>query len=522
MKNLLLLLSLCLTTTPALTQASIEWEKSFGGSKNDYSFRIIHTPDDGYLVAGLTESNNGDVSGNHGVSDFWLLKINSNGVKQWQKCYGGLGIDVITSLDNTSDGGCILVGNTQSNGAKNNSQVFGNRGEQDIWVVKVDENGTVQWRQCYGGCNREDSRSIRQTSDGNYVIVGGTLSINTGEVFGSHGDWDAWVLKIASDGAMIWQKTIGGTGFDYLYDVQETQNGDFVIGGGSSSTDGDLIGVNNNGGEDYWIAMLSSDGDLLWNKTYGGSDKDGARGICVATDGSLMVSGQTGSFDGDVTGAYGGFDAWVLRLDTDGELLWQKVFGGSDYDAGFSVIQRTDNDFILAAETSSQNGDVSGNHGGTDAWVVKYDKNGLLKSAICLGGSATDFTRSIASATGNSVVVAASTSSSDGDVSVNKGLNDVWIVKLSVPLGLKPEAPNSETIALKISPNPAKNRIQILTNATGLKQLDLFDERGKLLQTLEMDQVEISLPINNLPAGVYLLRMITQTGQVLQSQFVKA
>jgi len=522
MKNLLFLLSLCLFATAALAQPSIEWEKSFGGSKAEYASKIINTSDGGYLVGSETDSNNGDVSGNHGITDMWLTKINSNGVKQWQKCLGGIDFDIVRGMDNTTDGGYILVGNTFSNGAKNTSQVFGNRGDLDIWVVKVDENGNIEWRQNYGGCDRDESRAIRQTSDGNYVIVGGTLSINSGEVFGVHGGWDAWVFKIAPDGALIWQKTIGGTGFDYLYALQETQNGDLIIGGGSSSTNGDLAGANNNGEEDYWIAKLSMNGDLLWNKTYGGSDKDGIRGVCIATDGDILVTGQTGSNDGDVTGAYGGFDAWILRLDSDGALLWQKVLGGSGYDAGFSILQRTDNDFIFAGETSSNDGDVVGQHGETDAWIVKFDKNGDLKTSTCLGGSNKDYTRSILPSADNSVIIAGTVASSDGDVSLNHGLTDVWIVKLSVPLGLKPEAPNAEGLTLTISPNPASNLVQIATNVNGIKRVDIFDESGKLIQMLEMDQLEKSLPVNNFPAGIYQVRVMTQTGQILKAQFVKA
>ncbi|MBK6997149.1 MAG: T9SS type A sorting domain-containing protein [Lewinellaceae bacterium] len=523
MKNLLFLLSLCLFATASLAQQpSIEWEKSFGGSKSESVFRIINAPDGGYLVGSMTESNNGNVSGNHGASDMWLTKINSNGVLQWQKCYGGLDIEAVTGIDNSIDGGYIVVGNTYSNGAKNTSQVFGNRGGLDIWVVKIDENGTLEWRQCYGGCDRDESRAIHQTSDGNYVIVGGTLSINSGDVFGVHGDWDAWAFKIAPDGNLIWQKTIGGAGFDYLYALQETQNGELIVGGGSSSTNGDLAGANNQGGEDYWIAKLSTNGDLLWNKTYGGSDKDGVRGVCIATDGDIIVTGQTGSNDGDVTGAYGGFDAWILRLDSDGDLLWQKVLGGSAYESGFSIFQRADNDFIFAGETSSYDGDVVGQHGENDAWIVKFDENGDLKTSTCLGGSKNDHTRSTVPGANNSMIVAATIASSDGDVSLNHGLNDVWIVKLSVPLGLKPEAPNAEGLTLTISPNPASNLVQIVTNINGIKRVDIFDESGKFIQMLEMDQFEKSLPVNNFPAGIYHVRMMTQTGQILKAQFVKA
>jgi hypothetical protein len=290
----------------------------------------------------------------------------------------------------------------------------------------------------------------------------------------------------------------------------------------SSSFDGDLNGSNNNGEEDVWIAQLSADGDLLWNKTYGGSSYDGVRGMCLVSDGGILATGVTYSDDGDVTGFHGGKDVWILRMDPDGNLLWQKTFGGSGNETGYSVFQRTDNDFIFAGEATSFNGDVVGNHGGNEAWVVKFDKDGLLKTSICLGGSNNDLSRTAVQGTDNSVIVGATTASNDGDVSLNHGLDDAWIVKLSVPLGLKPEAPDAEALELKITPNPASHLIQIETNVEGINQLDIIDESGKLIQTLEIDQPSKYLPISNLPSGAYQARLTTQKGQVLSAQFVKA
>ena len=522
MKNLFFFLLLCLFATNLLAQPNIEWEKSLGGTNNETTFKIINTLDGGFLVGSLTESNNGDVSGNHGSADIWLTKIDNNGIIQWQNCLGGLDFEVVVGMDNTNDGGYILVGNTFSNGGKNTSQVYGNHGGQDIWAVKVDQFGNMEWRHCYGGCAQDDARAIQQTSDGNYVIVGGTLSVNSGDVYGVHGDWDAWALKIGRDGALIWQNVIGGSGIDYFYTLEETNTGNLIVGGLTSSFDGDLNGGDNKGEEDVWVAQLSADGDLLWNQTYGGSSYDGARGMCLSTEGDILIAGVTYSSDGDVTGWHGGNDAWVLRLDADGNLLWESAFGGSSNETAYSVFQRTDNDFIFAGEATSFDGDVIGNHGGVESWIVKFDKNGLLKTSICLGGSSADLSRSATQGIDNSVIVGGTSASTDGDVSFNHGLSDAWIVKLSVPLGLKPEAPNNEALAMELSPNPASNLVKILTNVVGLKKLDIFDESGKLIQALEMDQPEKSLHINTLPAGIYRVKMTTQTGQVLSAQFVKA
>jgi len=379
----------------------------------------------------------------------------------------------------------------------------------------------IQWRQCYGGCDREDSRAIRQTADGNYVIAGATMSINSGEVWGSHGDFDGWVLKIDAVGAMIWQKTIGGSESDYLYGVEEAANGDLIIAGVSTSTDGDMTGNNNHGLQDVWVAKLSPNGDLGWNKVYGGSDSDGGRALCIAANGNIIVAGLTASYDGDVTNKHGGNDAWILSLSPSGDLLWERAFGGSGEDFAFNVFQRADNDFIFAGEVASFDGDAVGYHGARDAWVVKFDKEGTLKSQICLGGSAADYARTASNGTGNSVLVGVASASTDGDVSLNHGLYDSWIVKLSVPLGLKPDVPNAENMVLKIIPNPASNVVQIVTNVSGDKKIEIFNIDSKLLHSLHSDQLETSIQILNLPAGTYQVRILTKTGQVLNTSFVK-
>lgn len=522
MKKLLSYFSFCLLTSSAIAQPVIEWEKSFGGSNTETVLNIINTPDGGYLVGSQTNSTNGDVSGNHGAEDMWLTKINSNGVKQWQKCLGGLESEGIRGMSKVSTGGYILTGNTTSNGFKNSSQVFGNRGGMDIWVVKVDDNGQIEWRQCFGGCDRDEARNIRETSDGNFVVVGGTMSFNSSDVYGSQGDWDGWIFKISPTGELLWQKTIGGSGIDYLFCIEETANGALVAAGESTSIDGDLSGIGNNGLEDLWIFQLSADGDLQWSKTYGGSNNDGARSICLLSNGDIVAAGITFSSNGDVTGFHGGSDTWVVRLNSTGDLLWQKAYGGSGDEYANVVLLRSDNDFIFAGENSSFDGDVVGYHGGKDAWVGKFDQNGVLKAQVSLGGSGFDFARGCTLGAGNAVIVGATSGSQDGDVSQNFGSTDAWIVKLSVPLGLKSEVPNPDHLELKLSPNPASSLIQITTNLVGAKQLELFDASGKRLQTLEMDEMNMNLPINHLPAGIYLVKMVTSTGQVLSAQFVKA
>lgn len=510
---------LCYCTVDA---QSIQWEKSYGGVFSETTSKIITSPDGGYLVCATAESNNGDVSGNHGGTDLWLLKVDNTGEKEWQKCLGGINLDGISWIENDPTGGYFLAGNTFSNGLIDANQVYGNHGGQDIWVVKVDENGVLEWRKCYGGCDREEVREIKLTRDGNLIVVGGTLSDNTGDVYGAHGNWDAWILKITLKGDLLWQKTMGGIGIDYLYGVEEVDEGNLIFHGLTSSEDGDLTGNSNKGAEDVWVFQLSTNGDNMWSSTFGGSKYDGARGMCTSSaDGSIMVLGTSASDDGDVTGAHGGNDVWIIQLDATGNLLWQKAFGGSDDESGFDIFQRAENDFIVTGETSSFDGDVEGNHGGTDALIIKVDKNGNLKEQICLGGSNNDYARSSVSWNNEEIVVGGTASSFDGDVSENIGQFDVWLVSLSVPLGLKPPPPNTVQFELKVWPNPVHGKIEIETNIAGDKKISFYDSSGKLAQVVDMDGYKKSVDVSALSSGAYLVKAITQEGLDFATKFVK-
>ncbi len=520
MKNVIFLFALIIGTQ-TIAQQSIQWEKSFGGTARELGNRVLSTQDGGLLVASYSESNNIDVSGNHGNGDSWLLKLNAAGDKQWQKCYGGLGFDGPGYLAHGVSGGYIMAGSTGSNGPKEFDQVFGNHGDRDIWVVKIGELGEIQWRKTYGGCGRDEVRDIIKTADGNYCVIGGTMSDNSGDVYGAHGDWDAWVIKISASGELLWQKTLGGSGIDYLYSVAETSQGDLIVGGLSSSNDGDLNGQINRGIEDYWIAKLSSNGSIIWSKNYGGSNYDGVRSLCLANNGDIVATGVTYSYDGDVSGQHGSQDIWVLRIDSNGNLLWQKVFGGFWAESGYSVFQRSDNNFIVVGETTSSDGDVVGNHGDQDIWVIKFDGNGTLKTQLCLGGSEFDFARNAILGAGQQIIIGGTSNSNNGDVSNNIGGDDTWIVKLNFTLGLKPETPDAAGFGLTVTPNPARDLISLSTNLKGEKQVRIFDEIGALIQTINMDELTMDIQLGQIPAGNYVVSMFTKSGQVVSTRFVK-
>lgn len=238
------------------SNGNLQWTKTLGGSGTDPVFSIVQTPDGGYAATGQSTSNNGDVSGNHGLHDYWLVKLNSTGTIQWQKSYGGSNYDLPIQLIITTDGGFLLVGKSQSN----NADVTGNHGGYDTWVVKADNTGAVQWQKSLGGSNEDGATMVLQSADGGYVIAGYTKSTDK-DVSGLHGDRDFWLVNIDNSGSLQWQKTYGGNGDDMPRTLKATNDGGYIMAGYTTSTNGDI--TSSYGAQDLWVVKLTPALSLL-------------------------------------------------------------------------------------------------------------------------------------------------------------------------------------------------------------------------------------------------------------------
>jgi|GEM_PF-351621 len=413
------------TSIYRFTTLLIEWQKCLGGSAYEELHSVQQTFDGGYVVAGYAYSNDDDVSGNHGLADYWIVKLNSVGGIDWQKCLGGSAHEQAHSIQQTLDGGYIVAGGSSSN----DGDVFGNHGGNDYWVVKLNSVGDIDWQKCLGGSNNDTAYSIQQTSDGGYVVAGYTLS-NDYDVSGNHGDADFWIVKLDSVGVIDWQKCLGGSSEEYARSIQQTSDGGYIITGETRSINGDVSG--NHGDVDFWLVKLEPDGTLDWQKCLGGTNSDYPRSVQQTSDGGYIVAGVSWSTDGDVSGSHGASDYWIVKLESNGDLQWQKCLGGSSNDTAYSIQKTSDGGYFVAGQTYSNNGDVSGNHGAFDYWVVKLESNGDLQWQKCLGGSSNDAARSIQKTSDGGYIVAGYTSSNDGDVSGNHGSADYWIVKTGI------------------------------------------------------------------------------------------
>lgn len=363
--GLLSFLSYC----TSVAQPAIQWQKSLGGSNTDYINTIIQTADGGYIAAGLSHSTDGDVNGNQGGQDCWIVKLNSTGNIVWQKTMGGSNNDQAVAIQQTADGGYIVAALTQSN----DGDVSGNHGGQDYWIVKLSSNGTILWQKTLGSSSFDKATAIQQTSDSGYIIVG-EANFPDGDVSVNHGNVDYWVVKLNSNGNKVWEKSYGGSGEDHATDIRQTSDGGYIIAGYSNSNDGDKSQTLGLGFEDYWIVKIQPNGAIQWERSLGGSFFEQTGRIWQTTDGGYIVNGATISWDIHVTGLHGASDAWVVKMDMGGNIQWQKTLGGSKNDQGVSIQQTTDGGFILACNSISNDGNVSGHHGSTDSldgWIVK-------------------------------------------------------------------------------------------------------------------------------------------------------
>ncbi len=210
-------------STSSLAQ-TIEWQKTFGGLDAEIAKATIETADGGYLVAGTSGSDDGQVTGNHGQYDAWLVKINRSGKLVWQKSYGGYNFDFVSAITETSDGGYLLAGSTTSN----DGDLRGNHGGGDVWVINIDNVGNILWQKVFGGTGDDQAFAIKRVPEGGYILAASTTS-NNGQVSGYHGKLDAWLVKLNNDGELLWQKTLGGPGDDYFKSIALSVDGGYTL-----------------------------------------------------------------------------------------------------------------------------------------------------------------------------------------------------------------------------------------------------------------------------------------------------
>jgi len=375
------LASLFLLNFMVVSILNAQWVQTYGESEDDHANAIQQTRDGGFIVAGFTNSFGA------GSSDVWILKLATDGSIEWQKTYGENSLDEAWSVQQTLDGGYIVAARSQSfSGSSSN-----------FWILKLAGDGSLEWQKSYGGTDADDPYSIQQTTDGGYIVAGHTTFDNARFT-------DFWVLKLSSDGNIEWQKTYGESLRERAYCIQQTLDGGYIVAGTTES-----FGA---GSLDIWILKIAFDGNIEWQKTYGESYGESLSSILQTVDGGYIVAGSASFFG---TGQY---DFWIFKLSSDGDIEWNKIYGGSLVDRPNSIQQTFDGGYIVAGTT------VSFGSGSSDIWVLKLNALGELEWQKTYGGKQAEYTSQIQEILGGGYVIAGSTSS------YGIGARDILILKL--------------------------------------------------------------------------------------------
>jgi len=343
------------------------WEKTFGWSNEDYNEKghsVQQTTDGGFIITGV-ELYTEDMPPYEDYSDVYLIKTDSSGIQQWYQTFGGTDNDYGTSVQQTTDGGYIISGETRS---------FGN-GSTDVYLIKTDANGIEQWNQTFGGTDADGGYSVQQTTDGGYIITGYTWS------FGNGGD--VYLIKTDGNGIEQWNKTFGGTSSDYGYSVQQTTDGGYIISAETRSF--------GNGSADVYLIKTDANGIEQWYQIFGGTDDDYGTSVQQTTDGGYIITGGADSYPPDV---------YLIKTDANGIEQWNQTFGGVSTDVGRSVQQTTDGGYIITGYTWS-----FGN-GSADVYLIKTDANGIEQWNQTFGGVSTDGGYSVQQTTDGGYIIA--------------------------------------------------------------------------------------------------------------------
>lgn len=371
------------------TLGNIIWEKCYGGTNHDTPRKINKTSNNNYYLLCGTMSNDGDVSSfNHGESDLWVVKINEQGDILWEKCYGSPGPDDPRDMILTPDGGFLLLCRVHIAGG-DVSQYYGS---WDNWMCKCDSLGNIEWEKTLGNQWLDSGMSMIINSEGNIMMIG--AAAHTGGIVDCSADdgyGDVWLVELDMSGEILWQQCYGGSFYELGTNIKELNDG-YVFAAGSNSNDGDVSGHHGPAGNppdgwgDYWIVKIGDTGEIIWQKSLGGYNGDDPYYITQIEDGGFMVFGTTWSHYGDVSGNHsmpGGYDTdlWVVKLSSEGEIEWQKCYGGwgsERLETPHTILKKGDNNYVIASSTDYKSGnddiqcDIHANWD-RDVWVFEIE-----------------------------------------------------------------------------------------------------------------------------------------------------
>lgn len=481
----------------------IQWQlfsnNSYPGNR---PVKILATSDNGYMVLSTKYTN------------CKLVKLDNNGNVIWERSIGGSSIEDAVDIKQTNDGGYILIASTQSN----DGDVSGHHGlpfgsnTQDVWVVKLNNLGIIQWQKCFGGTSADLGRTIIQTTDGGYIFASDSESIN-GDLNGLScgGNNDYWIVKIDAFGTIEWQKCYGGTLYEYPIEIIQAVDGGYIVAGHSNSTNGYVTSYYGN--YDFWIVKINNLGTLEWQKSFGGQYMDLITGIVQTLDGGYIVGGGTSvGNSGDFS--YGG--AWrFIKLNSSGNIIWNKSLP-SRWGTQFSQMKiNPSNDHISIIGSDY----TYASQYNTNIEIDHLDQNGNLISKYTFGGTAEDFGTSVDFTSDNGLIILCDARSTNGDIisSDPSNFNKVWIAKISPQILATENFIYSNKVNLY--PNPVKDLLYISLLNFDISKIEIYDNLGRLVVKELYDNNEINL--SHLKSGIYFVNFINKNGEVVTKKIFK-
>ena len=460
----------------SIVQAQVDtlWTKTFGGIYSDFGYSIQQTIDEGYIITGSTYS-----SFSAGKYDAWLIKTNADGDTLWTKTFGEFDSEYSYSVQQTADEGYIITGSKAT---------FDGNGS-DVWLIKTDADGDTLWTKTfYGYYSTNCGKSIQQTEDEGYIIVGFTEAWDYSDGF-------IWLIKTNASGDTLWTKTFGGSQREYGNSIQQTVDEGYIITGSTLS-----FGA---GGSDVWLIKTNASGDTLWTRTFGGNGQDDGNSVQQTTDEGYIITGSTSSY------GVGSRDIWLIKTNASGDTLWTKTFGGRGEDCGYAVQQTTDEGYIITGYTSSFPAGVR------DAWLIKTSASGDILWTKTFGGSDNDDGYSVRQTLDGGYIITGFTSS------YGSGDYDVWLIKTTPDVNTIYEDHNGITSDYKLHqnyPNPfnPSTTIKFQIPNSNLTTLKIYDILGQEVVTLlegnlQAGEHKVQFNASDLASGVYFYRL--QVGQ---------
>lgn len=454
------------------------WTKTFGESDTDYAYTVQQTTDGGFIIGAHSGSFG---AGSH---DVYLIKCDANGEIVWTKVYGGSSADGAYSIQQTVDGGYIISAHVNSFGA----------GLHDVYLIKTDAQGDTLWTKIYGGSNEDRLRAVQQTTDGGYILVSETLSFGAGSA-------DVYLVKTDSSGNLMWTKTYGGSAADYGYSVRQTLDGGYVIAGYTSS-----FGA---GMSDVYLIRTDSIGDISWAKTYGGNASDFGHSVQQTTDEGYIITGYTESF-----GTAG--DVYLLRTDSDGNLLWSQSYGGASNDRGWSVQQTTDGGYVIAGYSESFG------VGDKNVYLIKTDEFGSSGCNESTAGTVVGNTATIVNSTQTSIGSGGFVNTTTTITGAGATVDSLLCSNFPTDIEQFPDSPdaNAEEFTLfQNYPNPfnPSTRISYSLSNSSFVSLTVYDILGREIETL-VDEFQKAgtyvahFDASKLASGIYFYKLQTGPG----------